>query len=113
MKVQYKSEKLSIKSDKRYLLYRIDPSELSWWKRKFKNPWKYAFYKSYNFVMRYDNSINDCLKFLFTAKEAQEFVEKYDTYEKLIDFLETEYKKASNMYHEAQEKYNKENKWEI
>ena len=113
MKIQYKSKKLSIESNKRYLLYRIDPSELSWWKRKFKNPWKYAFQKSYNCVLRCDKTINDCLKFLFTPKEAQEFIEKYDTYEKLIDFLETEYKKASNMYYEAKQKYNKEDKWEI
>ena len=113
MKIQYKSEPLKVKSEKRYLRYRIEPSELSWWIRIFKNPWKYV-YKSYGTVCRYDNQINDCLKFLFSAKEAHDIVEKYDTYEKLIDFLTIEYNKASNKFYEAQEKYrNENNSWNI
>lgn len=113
MKIQYKSQPLSIKSEKRYLLYRINPSELSWWKRIFKNPWKYA-YTSYNYVSYTDKDINDCLCFLFSAKEANEFVSKYDTYEKLIDFLIIELNKAKSKYYEAQEKYrNGNNFWKI
>lgn len=112
MKIQYKSEPLDVKSEKRYLCYRIEPSELSWWTRTFKNPWKYV-YKSHSTVFRHDNEINDCLSFLFSAKEAQGIVEKYDTYEKLIDFLVIEYNKASNKFYEAQEKYRKNNSWEI
>ena len=110
MKLQYKSEPLEIKSEKRYLRYRIEPSELSWWKRTFKNPWRYV-YKSYSNVFSYDNGINDCLCFLFSSKDAQDIVEKYDTYEKLIDFLTIEHNKASNKFYEAQEKYKKENTW--
>ena len=110
MKIQYKSEPLGINSEKRYLRYRIEPSELSWWNRTFKNPWKYV-YKSYGVVFRSDKKVNDCLRFLFSAKDAQEIVEKYDTYEKLIDFLNAEYDKAVNRFYEAQEKYEKENTW--
>lgn len=113
MKIQYKSKPLEIKLEKRYLCYRIEPSELSWWNRTFKNPWKYV-YKSYGTVFRSDDEINDCLCFLFSAKDAQEIVEKYDTYEKLIDFLTTEYEKAKSRYYEAQEKYyNENNSWKI
>ena len=89
MKIQYKSQPLSIKSEKRYLLYRIVPSELSWWKRTFKNPWRYV-YVSRTIVLRTDDDVNDCLRFLFFPKEANEIVSKYDTYEKIIDFLTLE-----------------------
>lgn len=113
MKIQYKSQPLGIKSEKRYLLYRIEPSELSWWKRTFKNPWKYV-YTSYHVVFRTDNDVNDCLCFLFSSKEANEFASKYDTYEKIIDFLTAEYNKAKNRWCEAQEKYHNENaRWKI
>ena len=112
MKIQYKSKSLVMPSEKRYLLYRIEPSELSWWARIFKNSWRYV-YKSYAYITRYDNEINDCLCFLFTANEAHDIVEKYDTYEKLIDFLTVEYDKALEMYHKAQEEYKKENTWKI
>jgi len=113
MKIQYKSEPLGIISERRYLRYRMEPSELSWWKRIFKNPWKYV-YKSYGTVFSHDDEINDCLCFLFSAKEAQEIVEKHDTYEKLIDFLGAEYDKASDRFYKAQEKYhNKNNSWKI
>ena len=112
MKIQYKSQPLDIKSENRYLLYRIDPSELSWWKRTFKNPWRYA-YTAYNNVFRNDNSVDDCLRFLFSPKEATEFIKKYDTYEKLIDFLIKELNKAKSKFYEAQEKYNNENRWDF
>ena len=110
MKIQYKSEPLVIKSERRYLRYRIEPSELSWWNRTFKNPWRYV-YKSHSTVFLHDNEINDCLCFLFSPKEAQEIVDKFNTYEKLIDFLKIEYDKASDKFYEAQEKFKKENTW--
>ena len=75
MKIQYKSEPLETISEKRYLLYRIDPSELTLWKRLFKNPWRYAF-TAYNYVSRFDKGPGDCLRFLFSAREAHEFIEK-------------------------------------
>ena len=112
MKLQYKSESLVIKTAKRRLLYRIDPSELSWWKRTFKNPWRYV-YTAYRHVSYLDDNVNDCLKFLFTTNEAHDIIEKYDTYEKLICFLNIEYNKALERYHKAQEKYKKENSWKI
>ncbi len=112
MKIQYKSQPLTIKSEKRYLLYRIEPSELSWWKRAFKNPWRYA-YTAYNNVFYNDNSLDDCLCFLFSSREANEFIEKYDTYEKLIDFLIKELNKAKSKFYEIQEKYNNENRWDF
>lgn len=107
MKLQYKSKPLEIKSEKRYLCYRIDPSELSWWKRTFKNPWKYAF-KAYNITLSANKGLSDYLGFLFSVKEAREFIEKYDTYEKLIDFLIEENNKAKINYNKAQEKHKKD-----
>jgi len=109
MKLQYKSKPLEIKSDKRYLLYRIDPSELSWWQRTFKNPWRYAF-TAYGIVHRSDNEVTDCLCYLFASKKANEFVAKYDTYEKLIEFLTEELNKAESKFYEAQVKYREEEK---
>lgn len=111
MKVQYKSESLLINSNKRYLLYRIDPSELSWWKRTFKNPWRYVF-KAYTYVSRFDKRPSDCLGFLFSVKEAREFIEKHNTYEELIDFLIEENNKAKINYNKAQEKYKKD-RWDF
>ena len=111
MKLQYKSKSLLINSDKRYLLYRIDPSELSWWKRTFKNPWRYVF-KAYTYVSRFDKRPSDCLGFLFSVKEAREFIEKHNTYEELIDFLIEENNKAKINYINAQEKYKKD-RWDF
>lgn len=112
MKVQYKSKPLEVKSEKRYLLYRIEPSELSWWKRTFKNPWRYAF-KAYNVVLlSIDKGPGDCLSFFFSAEEAHEFAEKYDTYEKLINFLIEENNKAKINYNKAQEEYKKD-RWDF
>jgi hypothetical protein len=112
MKLQYKSKPLEIKSEKRYLLYRVEPSELTWWQRIFKNPWRYAF-TAYNNVLSSDNSVNDCLCYLFDSEEANEFIAEYDTYEKLADFLTEEYNKAKSKYYEAQEKYYNKNSWKI
>ena len=109
MKIQYKSEPLAIKSEKRYLLYRIDPSELSWWKRTFKNPWRYAYSGAHSVVYSTDERPSDCLTYLFSAKEADEFIKKYDTYEKLIDFLAAQYDNAKTKYYNAQMKYKNEN----
>lgn len=113
MKIQYKSQPLDVKSEKRYLLYRIAPSELSWWKRTFKNPWGYA-YTSHMVVFRSDGDVSDCLCFLFSPKEANGFVSKNDTYEKVTDFLTAEFSKAEKRWNEAQEKYRNEiGSWEI
>lgn len=108
MKIQYKSRPLCVEFDERDLFYRIDPSELSWWKRTFKNPWRNV-YRSCNFVLDSNTCTKDCLRFLFSAEEANELASKYDTYEKITDFLTAEYNKAVNMYREVQEKYRKKN----
>lgn len=114
MKIQYKSEPFDEKSEERYLLYRIVPSELSWWKRTFKNPWRYA-YTAYSTVFSTDSSVHDCLRFIFSLEQANEFVSKYDTYEKITDFLTTEFNKAKIRLNEAQEKYRrqKNNGWKF
>lgn len=113
MKIQYKSKPFDEKSEKRYLLYRIVPSELSWWKRTFKNPWKYV-YRSFTVIFRTDNDINDCLCFIFSPKEADEIASKYDTYEKITDFLSTEFNNAKTRLNKMQEKYhNQNNNWKF
>lgn len=108
MKVQYKSEPLDVKSEKRYLCFRIVPSELSWWKRIFKNPWRYV-YTSYKIVSSTYTNVNDCLSFLFYPEKANEIASKYDTYEKITDFLNIEFNKAETIWNEAQEKYYNQN----
>ena len=113
MKIQYKSEPLDVKSEKRYLCFRIVPSELSWWKRIFKNPWRYV-YNARPVVFGSDNSVHDCLNFLFSLKEANAIASKYDTYEKITDFLASELNKAEAMWNESQEKYyNQNNSWKF
>ena len=113
MKIQYKSQPLDVKSEKRYLCFRIVPSELSWWKRTFKNPWLYV-YTAYYFVFSTDRGVHDCLSFLFSPEEANEIVSKYDTYEKITDFLTSELNKAESKWNEAQEKYrNQNNSWKF
>ena len=113
MKIQYKSEPLNVKSNKRYLCFRIVPSELSWWKRTFKNPWRYV-YSANSVVFSFDSSVHDCLNFLFSPEEANEIVSKYDTYEKITDFLTSELNKAESRWNEAQEKYrNQNNSWKF
>ena len=71
MKIQYKSQPLDATSNKRYLCFRIVPSELSWWKRIFKNPWLYV-YTAYSIVFSNDRSVNDCLCFIFLLKDEKE-----------------------------------------
>ena len=113
MKIQYKSQPLDATSNKRYLLFRIVPSELSWWKRIFKNPWLYV-YTAYSIVFSTDRSVHDCLCFLFSSEEANEIVSKYDTYEKITDFLTSELNTAESKWNEAQEKYrNQNNSWKF
>ena len=60
MKIQYKSQPLDVKYDNRYIRFRIVPSELSWWKRTFKNPWRYV-YSANSVVFSFDSSMPDCL----------------------------------------------------
>lgn len=110
MKVQYKSEPLSIPSRRRHLLYRKDPSELSLWQRLFKNKWRYV-YTAYSIVTKSDITINDCLKFQFIAKEAKDIIERCDTYEKLVQFLNGEYDKAKNQFNDFWAKYNQDDNW--
>lgn len=108
MKIQYESEPLDVKYPNRYLRFRIVPSELSWWKRIFKNPWRYV-YSANSAVFGSDDSVHDCLNFLFSLKEANAIASKYDTYEKITDFLTSELNKAEAMWNTAQEKYNNQN----
>ena len=113
MKIQYKSQPLDVKYDNRYIRFRIVPSELSWWKRTFKNPWRYV-YSTNSVVFSFDSSVHDCLNFLFSLEEANEIVSKYDTYEKITDFLTSELNKAESKWNEAQEKYhNQNNSWKF
>ena len=113
MKIQYKSQPLDVKYDNRYIRFRIVPSELSWWKRTFKNPWRYV-YSANSVVFSFDSSVHDCLNFLFSLEEANEIVSKYDTYEKITDFLTSELNKAESKWNEAQEKYyNQNNSWKF
>lgn len=113
MKIQYKSEPLDVKYPNRYLRFRIVPSELSWWKRIFKNPWRYV-YSANSAVFGSDDSVHDCLNFLFSLKEANAITFKYDTYEKITEFLNSELNKAESMWNAAQEKYyNQNNSWKF
>ena len=108
MKIQYKSEPLDVKSETRYLCFRIVPSELSLWKRIFKNPWRYAYTARPN-VFSSDNSVHDCLSFLFYPETANDIASTYDTYEKITEFLTSELNKAEAMWNESQEKYYNQN----
>ena len=113
MKIQYKSQPLDVKYDNRYIRFRIVPSELSWWKRTFKNPWRYV-YSANSVVFSFDSSVHDCLSFLFYPETANDIASTYDTYEKITDFLTSELTKAESKWNEAQEKYrNQNNSWKF
>ena len=99
MKVEYKTEKILL-SSKRYIWYRKDLSDIPWWKRMFiSNPWR-KVYCSYPVCVQSDKTIEDCLKFLFNSREANEIAEKYKTVEELEKFLNEEKSKAEMMFHE-------------
>ena len=110
MKVQYKSVPIFEDYDHRELLYRIDPSELSWRERIFKNPWKKVFV-SFKKVWSFDNDLNDCLNTSFSYDQALEITKEYDTYEKLTDFLSAEYEAASEMWNT--EKARRNGNWDF
>ena len=98
MKVEYKSEE-RFPFENRYVWYRKDLSDVPWWKRLFmSNPWR-KVYRSYTVCTTHDNTIEDCLKFVFWADEANEIADKYTTVEELEKFLSEEYAKAERMLH--------------
>ena len=97
MKVQYKSEPLSIPSENRHLLFRKDPSELSLWDRLFNNRWKYV-YCSLNYCLPSWKTVDDCLNTVFNLDNAHRIIKKCDTYEKLVAFLNAEASKAQNLF---------------
>lgn len=107
-KVQYKSEELSIKSEKRYLLYRIDPSELSIWQRLFCNKWTYVYRQVYTYKNT-TNSIEDLLGYLFSYDQAVAFIKSYRTFGDLNDFLHKIYSEATEHYN----KITKISKWDF
>ena len=48
-KVIFKTKVNPYSVDGRYVLYKIEPSELNWFKRTFCNPWREMFRAYYNF----------------------------------------------------------------
>lgn len=99
LKVEYRSQSLLIPSKKRYLLFRIVPSELPLWKRLFCNGWKYAYNGIYEHKNR-ASDINDLLSKLFSYDEALKFMNTYKTFGELADYLNDVYAKAKKHYDE-------------
>ena len=60
---------------------------------------------AYSTVFSTDIDVHDCLGFIFSSEEANAIASKYDTYEKITNFLNTEFNKAKITWNEAQEEY--------
>jgi len=107
-KVQYKSEKLGIKSENRYLLYRIEPSELPFFKRLFCNKWQYVYNCVYTYHTKSSTCIHspeDLIGMLFDYNEAVEFIKSHQTFGELADFLNKIAKEAKEHYDKISEPY--------
>ena len=99
LNVQYKSERLNILNDNRYLLYRIVPSELPLWKRIFCNGWRYVYKDVYTHKTKISTrTVDDLLAMLFTYDEAVEFINNHKTFGELVDTLNSVYDKAVEHY---------------
>lgn len=81
-KIEYKSEELSIKSDNRYLKFRIVLSQLSLWQRLFCNKWHYVYKNA--FAWKYVNSVDELLNMIFSYKEAKTFIEEHQTWGEIV-----------------------------
>ena len=78
-KVEFKTEKIpSSAGNTRRIFYRIKPSELSWWKRKYCNPWT-RMYRALKFV---GGTVN-----IFEFQDYHDLIFPLKTYGEVIDFL--------------------------
>lgn len=83
-KVEYKSEELSVKSDNRYLKFRIVPSQLSLWQRLFCNKWHYAYKNAFTWRSTTIDSADELLNMIFSYKEAKTFIEEHQTWGEIV-----------------------------
>ena len=97
-KVEFKTEKISPRIDSRRIFYRIIPSELSWWKRKYCNSWA-PMYHTTKFV---GGTVN-----IFELQDYQDLIFPLKTYGEVIDFL-AEQKEAADKLEAELEAYRKE-----
>jgi len=88
LKVEYKSEKLITPSPYRRLLFRIIPSELSFFRRIFCNRWKYVYFSYYPI----SGCIGNLTCTLFSYNEAKYFIEHHKTYGDVINHNNKIYK---------------------
>ncbi len=103
-KIQYRTLPLECENDgqKRYLQFRICPSELNWWQRIFQNKWHDVFY-AYKYISGYNT--------LFNVEEAKLIISKYKTWGDINDFLKTQMKNTIKNK-EQLKKINNELMWE-
>lgn len=78
-KVIFKISKLGFDSDFRLVYYKIEPSELSWFKRTFCNPWRTMFH-AYKY---YYSGHSD----LFDAETYKNEVRCLSTFGEVCDYL--------------------------
>jgi len=84
LKVEYKSEELNIKSDNRYLKFRIVPSQLSLWQRLFYNKWHYVYKNIFVHKLASVNSADELLNMIFSYNEARTFITEHQTWGEIV-----------------------------
>lgn len=86
-KIEYRTIPLEFVNDstKRYLQFRICPSELNWWQKTFQNKWMNVF-KSLEYFEGYNH--------LFEVEETKNIISKCKTWREIVDFLNHQYCKG-------------------
>ncbi len=62
-------------NDYRYIYWRIHPSEMTWWDRTFKNPWRQFRYAIYD-------DLND----IYDPRQFKEELSQIKTYEQALEY---------------------------
>ena len=96
-KVIFTTRKLDCASDFKRVLYKIEPSELSWFKRTFCNPWRTMFHAYKSFPGHSE---------LFDAETYKNDVRCLSTFGDVCDYLNRQ------LYLEKKREIEQEQEWE-
>ena len=96
-KVIFKTKPLTIKSEYRHVYYKIEPSELPWFKRTFCNPWRLMFHSYRCYV-----GTNE----LFSSDDYREEIKPLKTFGEVSNYLQ------SQLDIVQEKEFNEEQKWQ-
>ena len=74
----------------RQIFWRINPKELNWWERNFKNPWRHLYHQCMYHMNPY-----------FSTKQYKEYeIKNLKTYADVINYINNEEKKAKDEHND-------------